>query len=317
MALAAVTSALDEGVRAWLIYWRRAGAPESAAEIVGEVGHPEPPTFTEAIEYLARDATKGTIACVPMDDGGNVVPHVARVEFPIARRAAEPTAAAAAAAPDMAQLIAGIGNAVQNAIAPLAQRLSELEQRNAAAVPVANAMGMGMDPFTVKLLDRLLAPPPPPPPPPARSALEERMLDMAFTIFAQPPKVDRVAQMTDTLMQLRMQREIKNEMQALADESNGEDKDEKEGEGIDMVGVLREGMSMLASQRQAPASPTPAQPQLSSPVSIFDDAAALESAIAADPDKAMNAMKELARKNPSISMIARKVLREGENEAKQ
>lgn len=312
MALAAVTSALDDGVKAWLIYWRRAGAPESAAEIVGEVGHPEPPTYTEAIEYLARDATKGTIACVPMDDCGNVVPHVARVEFPIARRAAEP-AAGPVAAPDMEKLMAGIGNALQNAIAPLAQRLSELEQRNAAAVPVANAMGMGLDPFAAKLLDRLLAPPPPP----ARSALEERMLDMAFTIFAQPPKVDRVAQMTDTLMQLRMQREIKNEMQALADESNGEDKDEKEGEGIDMVGVLREGMSMLASQRQAPASPTQAQPKLSSPGSIFDDAAALESAIAADPDKAMNAMKVLARNNPAISAIARKVLREGENEAKQ
>ena len=310
MALAAVTSALDEGVRTWLIYWRRAGAPESAAEIVGEVGHPEPPTYTEAIEYPARDATKGTIVCVPMDDNGNVVPHVARVEFPIARRAAEPTAAAASVAPDMAQIMAGIGNALQNAIAPLAQRLSELEQRNASAVPVANAMGMGMDPVMAKFmgaaLERMLAPPPPP----VKSPIEEQLMLLALKNLTAPKEVDEMGNMTKMLVRLRMQKEIAKEIRS------DDDKDDDKDESVDMVQMLREGMGMLAARGQ-PSQPQQAQPQLSSPGSIFDDAAALESAIAADPDKAMSAMKVLARNNPAISAIARKVLREGENEAKQ
>lgn len=314
MAFAAVTSALDDGVKAWLIKWRRAGAPESAAEIVGEVGHPEPPTYTEAIEYLARDATKGTIACVPMDDCGNVVAHVARVEFPIARRAAEP-AAGPVAAPDMEKLMAGIGNALQNAIAPLAQRLSELEQRNASAqIPVANAMGMGMDPVMAKFmgaaLERLMAPPPTP----VKSPFEEQLMMLALKNLTAPKEVDEMGNMTKMLVRLRMQKEIAREIRS--DEDGANDKDDEKDESIDMVSMLREGMGMLAARGQ-PSQPQQAQPQLSSPGSIFDDAAALESAIAADPDKAMNAMKVLARNNPAISAIARKVLREGENEAKQ
>lgn len=317
MALAAV-AALDDNVKNWLVYWRREGMPETTSKVIGEIGHTEPPTYTECAEYLARDATAGTITCVPLDGNGNVLHTSARVEWPIARRAPEVAPPAQTQQqPDLEKLLAGLGQHIANAIAPLAQRLNELEQRGAASqMPVANAMGMGMDPFTVKLLDRLLVPPAPPPPPPPRSALEDRLLEMAFANLSQPQKVDRVAQMTDTLMQLRMQRELKNEMRALSEDGTDEKEDDKDEEkGVDMMGIAREAMAMIGNrgQQQQPQQTQQAQ-QLAGPTNIFDSPEALEAAIIADPDRAMMAMKALASKNPTISKLARQTLREGENE---
>lgn len=313
MALAAV-AALDDNVKSWLVYWRKAGAPESAAEIIGEVSHPEPPTYTESVDYLARDATKGTLICLPMDDNGTVITTTPRVEWPIARRGPEVAPQPQAQQqPDLEKLLAGIGQAINNAVAPLAQRLNELEQRGAASqMPVANAMGMGMDPFTVKLLERVLTPQPPPP----RSPIEDQMMALAIKSLTSPKEVDEVTRMTNLLFRLEMQDKISKRLAALGQEpSDDGDKDDKD-EGVDMVGLAREAMSMLSNrggQQQQPQQTQQAQ-QLAGPTNIFESPEALEAAIIANPDQAMMAMKALASKNPTISKLARQTLREGENE---
>lgn len=322
MALSAVlppASALDDGVKNWLVYWRRAGAPDSAADIVGEVSHPDPPTYGEVIDYLGKEATRGTIICVATDEVGAAVPGVNRIEFPIARRASDasppPSPQVQAQAPDMQATMAGMASMIRDMIAPIAQRLDQIEQRSAASqLPVANAMGMGMDPLTSKFMamamERAFTPP-------AASPLQDRLMEIALASISAPREKDEMTAMVNHITKLRLSKELAREMRDLGREDEDQDgkegSDDKDGD-LNVMGVLKMAGDMIANRGQQPQQPTPAQ--LGGPTgNVFDSPADLQAMIMADPEKAAQAMRSLGRQYPEVAMLARKAMREGEKEA--
>lgn len=300
-------------VKSWVVFWLPKGAPESAATIAGEIDQIEPPSFTQVQDYLPRNALEGRAFCVPYESASTPSSTIARVEYPIARRSAEPAAAnpipAASAPPfDMGAFAQAIGQSIQNAIAPIAQRLDQLEQRNAAmSQPVVGAMGMGMDPTTSKLLEvlipRLLAPPPTPPPNP----IQDRLLEVALASLGNNRK-SRMSELIEQLTEIRLGKELANELKS----EQSDNKDDSEGDEVGVMDVLKAATQMI---RPTPPA-APATGQLAGPQNIFDDPSALQAAVMADPEKAAQAMRQLGKQYPDVAAIARNAMRAGEREAR-
>jgi hypothetical protein len=313
MALSAVTpmAALDSDVRSWVIHWVNKGAPESSASICGEIAQCEVPTFAQVEAYLPNSATEGKIFCVPCEDGGVTSRTVPPTIYPVARRAEKPAAAPAAPAAqslDMAGLAAILSRSIADGLAPLQQRIDQLEQRNAALnQPVVSAMGMGMDPSMKSLLDSLIAKSLAPPPP---NPFQEKLMEIALASLTQPREKDELGAMVNHITKLRLGKELARELRDQDDGDKDGDSDEKTGEEFSVMDAIKvAGQMMRPQQAQEP------QQAQASPRNIFDSPSDLQAQIMSDPEKAAQAMRQLGRQYPEVAAIARRAMREGEKEA--